>query len=58
MLEVVGEHPVDAGAVADVWIGMMGNRKVAIKSYRCYSSSEYLVTYMVSDTYLRRILFT
>ena len=46
--EVVGERPIDAGSVADVWIGMIGNRKVAIKSYRYYSSSDYLPTYVVS----------
>ena len=49
-LEVVGDHPVDAGGVADVWVGMMGVRKVAIKSYRYYSSSDYLPTYVVSDS--------
>ena len=47
-LEVLGERPVDAGGVADVWVGMMGNRKIAIKSYRYYSSSDYLPTYVVS----------
>lgn len=49
-IEVVGERPVDAGGFADVWVGMMENRKVAIKSYRCYSSSDYLPTYVVSGT--------
>jgi len=47
-VEVIGEHPVDAGGVADVWVGKMGDRKVAIKAYRCYSSSNYLSTYVVS----------
>ena len=51
-LEFVGEHPVDAGGIADVWAGKMGNRKVAIKAYRCYSSSNYLPTYVVSGTCL------
>ena len=51
-LEVVGEHPVGAGGVADVWVGKMGGRKVAIKVYRCYSSSNYLPTYVVSGTYV------
>lgn len=51
-LEIVGEHPVDAGSVADVWVGMIGDRKVAIKSYRCYASSNYLPTYVVSDTHM------
>lgn len=58
VLEVVGEHPIDAGAVADVWIGTTGNRRVIIKSLRCYSSSEYLVTYMVSPPYLESVLLT
>ena len=48
VLEFVGEHPVDAGGAADVWVGKMDNRKVAIKVYRCDSCSNYLVTYMVS----------
>ena len=47
-LEFIGEHPVDAGGVADVWVGKMGDRKIAIKAYRCYSSSNYLPTYVVS----------
>jgi len=51
-LDVVGEHPVDAGAVAEVWVGKMGDRKVAIKVYRCYSSSNCSATYVVSGTYL------
>ena len=50
-LEIVGGRPVDAGGVADVWAGMMGNRKVAIKSYRCHSSSDYLPNYVVSDAW-------
>ena len=49
-LQVVGEHPFDAGSVADVWVGLTGNRKVAIKSYRYCSSSDYLPTYVVSET--------
>jgi hypothetical protein len=48
-LEVIGEYAIDVGGVADVWAGMIGNRKVAVKTYRCYSSSDYLPTYMVSD---------
>lgn len=48
-LEMIGEYAIDAGGVADVWAGMIGNRKVAVKAYRCYSSSDYLPTYMVSD---------
>ena len=52
-LEVVGEHPVDAGGVADVWVGKMGDRRIAIKAYRFYSSSNYLPTYLVSGAYLQ-----
>ena len=51
-LDVVGEYLVDAGRVADIWVGKMGNRKVAIKAYRCYSSSNYLSIYAVSGTCL------
>lgn len=51
-LEFVGDHPVDAGGTADVWAGKMGDRAVAIKAYRCYSSTDYVVTYVVSGTYL------
>ncbi|KAF9646916.1 kinase-like protein [Thelephora ganbajun] len=35
-LEIVGGHPVDAGGFANVWVGIMGDRKVAIKSYRSH----------------------
>ena len=51
-LEVVGEHPLDAGCVADVRVGKMGDRKFAIKVYRCYSSSNCSSTYAVGSTYL------
>ena len=40
-LKVVGTHPIDAGGFADVWIGELDNRKVAIKSYRCSASADY-----------------
>lgn len=52
-IEFVGEHPADAGGVADVRVGKMGNREVAIKSYRSHSSSDHLPIYAVSGTYLR-----
>lgn len=48
-LEVVGERPIDAGDVADIWVGKMGNRKVAIKSYRYCSTSDYIPIFVVSD---------
>jgi len=50
--EVIGGRPIDAGSVADVWVGVMGNRRVAIKSYRYYSSSDYLPTYVVGGVWL------
>jgi len=52
-LEVAGGHPVDAGGFADVRVGEMGDRKVAIKVYRSYSSSDCSPTYLVSGAYLR-----
>jgi hypothetical protein len=57
-LEIVGTYPFAAGGIADVWVGMIGDRRVAIKSYRCYSSSNYLPTYVVSGTYLRCVPLT
>ena len=50
-IEVIGEHPIDAGGVADILAGKMGNRKVAIKVYRCNSSSNCSMTFTVSATY-------
>lgn len=47
-LEFIGEHPIDAGGAADVWAGKIGDRTVAIKAYRCYSSTDNVVTYVVS----------
>ena len=47
-LEVVGTRPVSAGGLADIWIGEIGNRKVAVKSYRCYASTSCMSTYKVS----------
>ena len=47
-LRVVGIRPIDAGGFADVWVGEMGNRKVAVKSYRCYASADHTATYNVS----------
>ena len=57
-LGIVGAYPFAAGGIADVWVGIMGDRKVAIKSYRCYSSSDYLSIYVVSGTPLRCIPLT
>lgn len=47
-LKIVGSYPIDAGGFADVWVGEMGDRKVAVKSYRCYASADYMPTYNVS----------
>jgi len=49
-LMVVGTCPIDAGGFADVWAGEIGNRKVAVKSYRRYASADYWQVYWVSDT--------
>ena len=40
-LKVVGTRPIGAGGFADVWVGELDNRKVAIKSYRCSASADY-----------------
>jgi hypothetical protein len=48
-LKVVGVHPIDAGGSADVWAGEMGDRKVAIKSYRCHASADYAQVYGASN---------
>ena len=52
MLEIDGGLLVH-GDVADVWVGTMGGRKVAIKSYK--PCVPYLPAYTVSGAYLRYI---
>ena len=47
-IELVSDCPVDAGEFANILIGMMENRKLAIKHYRICSSSDYFPTYMVN----------
>lgn len=47
-LKIVGSRPIDAGGFADVWVGEMGGRKVAVKSYRCYASMNHLPIYQAS----------
>ena len=49
-LKVVGTHPIDAGGFADVWVGEMVDRKIAIKSYRCNASADYAQIYGASNT--------
>ena len=47
-LKIVGLSPVDAGGFADTWVGERDDgTKVAIKSYRYYSSSGCLPIYLV-----------
>ena len=48
-IKFVGDHPVGAGEVANIFIGMRGNRKVVVKCYRFYPSVDYLPTYMVRE---------
>ena len=44
------------GDVAEVWVGTMGDRKVAIKSYRpSFPCPDYLPFYEVSGAYLRYV---
>jgi hypothetical protein len=51
-LEIDTERPIDAGGAADILVTRIGNRDVAVKSYRLYSSSSYLPTCEVSRTYI------
>ena len=46
-IEFIGDRPIDAGQVANIFVGMRGNIKVAVKCYRFYPSSGYLPAYMV-----------
>ena len=50
-IEFIGQFAVDSGGTADVWKGNMGDSEVAIKHYRLYSSSNFLLTSVVSCTY-------
>ena len=56
-LEVVGTHPVDAGGFADVWVGKMGDQRIAVKSYRCWASVDHVQIYEASDL-IRCVTFT
>jgi hypothetical protein len=51
-LIVVGTLPIDAGGFADIWVGEMGDQKVAIKSYRCHASADNARICGVSNTLL------
>ena len=46
-IKTVGEYPIAAGGFADVWEGTSGDRKVVIKSYRCYKSFDVSQVVMV-----------
>ena len=46
-LRVIVTRLVDAGGFADLWVGEMVGRKVAIKSYRCYLSGSCMPIYKV-----------
>lgn len=50
-IEFIGQFAVDGGGTADVWKGKMGDSEVAIKHYRLHSSSNLLLTSVVSCTY-------
>ena len=39
-INVVGNYPISAGGFADIWKGTLDGRRVALKSYRCYMSSD------------------
>jgi hypothetical protein len=48
-LKIAGSGPINAGGFADIWVGKRDDgTKVAIKSYRHYSSSSSLPIYLVS----------
>jgi len=46
-IKFVGDGPVDVGEVANIYLGTRGNRKVIIKCYRFYPSTDYFPAYMV-----------
>jgi len=47
-LNIVGACRVNAGGFADIWVGEMDGRTVAIKSHRYYASEHCAPTYKVS----------
>lgn len=47
-LTVVGARSIGAGAFADVWLGELGDRRVAVKSYRRWASADCAPIYEVS----------
>lgn len=47
-LKIIGPHPIDAGGFADVWVGEWNGTTVAVKSFRPYTSTNFLTIYSVS----------
>lgn len=57
-IEFDSDCPADAGEVANIFAGTMGDRKVLVKCYRFYPSTDYLPSYMVrmlSDLWVCRV---
>ena len=57
-IEFDSDCPADAGEVANMFAGTMGDRKVLVKCYRFYPSTDYLPSYMVrmlSDLWVCRV---
>ena len=54
-LRIASSRPINAGGFADVWVGEKDGTKVAIKSYRYYSSSSCLPIYLVSVERYRNV---
>ena len=46
-IEFASDHLADAGEVANIFIGMRGDRKVVVKCYRFYPYTDYLPSYTV-----------
>lgn len=57
-IRFVADRPVDVGEVANIFVGMRGKRKVAVKCYRFYQSSDYLPTYTVRALHNLWVRFT
>jgi len=52
-IKLIGEHPIAAGGFANIWEAVHGGRKVVLKSYRCYMTSN--VTQVVAVRYNRSL---
>ena len=51
-LEAVGQSPAYSSDIADVWIGGIGDRGIATRSYRSHLSRDFLMECAVSRIYL------